>query len=126
MILERGKNVIEHEVMFDKKYLILCFVLLLIEHNCALAIRRGNIARAHATLPSLIAVCALVVRQDLDGSFAKNNVGNSHHMSRSLRHRGPQLQARKNQVPHVNTYWWYGQHRSAPATVCWASLAPTH
>ena len=126
MILERGKNVIEHDVIFDEKDLSFCVVCLLIEHSCVLAIRRGNIARAHATLPSLIAVCALVVRQDLDGSFAKNNVGNSHRMSLSLRHRGPQLQARKNQMPHVNKYWWYGQHRSAPATLCWASLAPTH
>ena len=57
--------------MFDGKDHICRFVFLLIEHNCVLAIRRGNIARAHATLPSLIAVCALVVRQDLDGSFAK-------------------------------------------------------
>ena len=59
--LELGKNVIETDVIFDKQ-MTLFFVLtfLLIEHNCALAIRRGNIARAHATMHSFITVCALV------------------------------------------------------------------
>ena len=50
-------------------FFVLAF--LLIDHDCVLAIRRGNNARAHATLPSLTAVCELVVFQDLDGSFVK-------------------------------------------------------
>ena len=62
--LERCKNVIGNDVIFHNRDVI-CVVFWLVGPRCVLAIRRGNIARAHATMHSLIAVRALVAWRGL-------------------------------------------------------------
>ena len=62
--LERCKNVIGNDVIVHNHDT--CFVVCwLVGPRCVLAIRRGNIARAHATMRSLTAVCALVAGRGL-------------------------------------------------------------
>ena len=69
--IERGKKVIEHDVISHHDH-ICCFVFFVDRTQLRPGnFRRGNIDRAHATLPSLNVVCALVLRQELDGSFVK-------------------------------------------------------